>query len=54
MNHLTYTNFTISSPSSYRYYKMEIKGGKAQQCGKSGCTAYTARIYDMQIVGKIS
>jgi hypothetical protein len=54
MNYLTYTNFNISSPSSYRYYKMEIKGGKAQQCGKSGCTAYTARIYDMQIVGKIS
>lgn len=51
-NSSTIYNYTISSPGSYRYYKMEIKGGQIFS-NKSG-TYYTVQINALQFIGSVS
>lgn len=46
-------NYAIGSPASYRYYKMDIKGGAATTSDKSG-SYYDTAVNSLQFVGIIS
>jgi hypothetical protein len=46
-------NYTIGSPASYRYYKMDIKGGATTMSDKSG-SYYDAAVNSLQFVGYVS
>jgi hypothetical protein len=45
--------YTIGSPVSYRYYKMDIKGGATTTSDKSG-SYYDAAVNSLQFVGYVS
>lgn len=45
--------FSISSPTSYKYYKIELTGSSSQFCYKDGCN-YTGRVNDIQINGYLT
>jgi hypothetical protein len=51
-NNNSLVNYAISSPASYRYYKMELKNG-ATFSNKSG-TGYTIQVYGLQFMGIIT
>jgi len=46
-------NYAIGSPASYRYYKMDVKGGATTQSDKSG-SYYDTAVNSLQFVGIIS
>jgi hypothetical protein len=51
----SFTSFNISSPGSYRYYKLELVTGTQVNalCDKGGCPRY-AGISDLQLLGYLS
>jgi hypothetical protein len=49
----TISNYAIASPSSYRYYKIEIKDGAGGYTGKSG-SFYDVVINSLQFIGCVS
>jgi len=56
LTYTAYSNYSIGSPSSYRYYKLEVKGGggsRTSNCDKGGCW-YNIALNDLQLVGIIS
>jgi len=48
----TYSEFTISSPSAYKSYKLNITSGgrNSYNCGKNGCS-YDWQIGEIQLIG---
>jgi hypothetical protein len=56
LTYTAYSNYSIGSPASYRYYKLEVKGGGGVQtgnCDKGGCW-YALGLNDLQFIGAIS
>jgi hypothetical protein len=56
LTYATYSNYSIGSPASYRYYKLEVKGGggtSTSNCDKGGCW-YMIALNDLQLIGTIS
>lgn len=51
-NNNSLVNYAITSPASYRYYKMELKNGETYN-NKSG-TGYTIKIYGLQFIGIVT
>jgi len=47
------SNYTIASPSSYRYYKMELKSGAAAYSDKGG-SYYDVIVNSLQFIGYVS
>jgi hypothetical protein len=53
-NYSNIYNYTISSPASYRYYRIQIKAGSTTFSGKSGVYAYDAVLNSLQFIGYVS
>jgi len=51
-NNNSLVNYAISSPTSYRYYKMELKNG--QTYNNKGGSGYTIQVYGLQFIGIIT
>jgi len=52
-NYSNIFNYTIASPTSFRYYKMEIKAGASTTSDKSG-TFYDTEVNSLQFIGYVS
>jgi hypothetical protein len=55
-NNNTLANYTISSPTSFRYYKMELKGGTILTVSSKSATSYfyDTRVNSLQFIGYVS